>query len=143
MVSTPARSDISILGCNFLCRFFYFWTPVLVYRYGWAKAVLLVAIPFAGIPIADLIASRYAESSDVSLIKLVMVAFIRCMLSIQIAISSVRWKRNVQIARGWTRVGQCPAIDATEAILVFNPPVPKSESTSILMRFRKIFKPAA
>ena len=142
MVSTPARSVISMMGCNSLCRLFYWWTPVLVYRYGWAKAVLLVAVPFAGIPMAALIASHYAEPSDRIWIGLVLVAFIRCMLSIQVGISSVRWKREAQIARGWTRVGQCPATDATEAIRVFNPPVPKSESTSLPMRLRKIFKPA-
>ena len=122
--------------------FFYWWTPVLVCRYGWAKAVLLVVVPFAGIPIAGLMASRYAESGDEILIAWILVPLIRCMLSIQIGISSVRWVRQAQIARGWTRAGQCTATDAEEAIRVFNPPEPKVESKSLLMRLREIVRPA-
>ena len=122
--------------------FFYWWTPVLVYRYGWKKTVLLMVVPFAGIPIAGLIASRYAESGSEIWIGMLLVPLIRCMLSIQIGISSARWVRQAQIARGWTRVGQCTATYAEEAIRVFNPPELKVESKSLLMRLRKIVWPA-
>ena len=38
----------------FYAGFFYVWVPVLIYRYGWKKAVYLVALPFVGIPIGAL-----------------------------------------------------------------------------------------
>lgn len=128
------------LTALFYAGFFYLWTPILVFRYGWSKAALLVLLPFAGIPIAALIASHYAVPSDQVWIGMVLVALIRCMLSIRVGICSVRWKREAKITRGWIRVGQCTATGAAEAIRVFNPPAPRATSTKLFGRLRKYFK---
>lgn len=135
------RSDQSFQfrAALFYAGFFYLWVPALAYRYGWAKAVFLVALPFAGIPIGALIASNYGEPSASILAGMVLVAFIRSALSIQVGISSMRWMREAKISRGWTLVGQCSAIAATEAIRFFNPPQPKSESTNLFKQLPRFF----
>ena len=126
--------SFQMLAALFYAGFFYLWTPILVFRYGWSKTALLVLLPFAGIPIAALISSHYAVPSDRIWIGIVLVALIRCMLSIRVGICSVRWNSEAKITRGWIRVGQCTATGAAEAIRVFNPSAPRAKSTYLFTR---------
>lgn len=119
--------------------FFYLWLPVLVYRYGWSKALFIVALPFVGIPIGALLASHYGESDARVLVGMVLVALIRALLSIVVGASSIRWVREAKIIRGWTSVGECGAKAASEAIRVFNPEAFRPKPVNLFRRLHRFF----
>ncbi|WP_188710279.1 hypothetical protein [Polaromonas eurypsychrophila] len=126
----------------FYAGFFYVWVPVLIYRYGWKKAVFLVALPFAGIPIGALFASYYDWPDARIFVGMMLVIILRSMLSIQVGISSTGWMREAKINRGWVPVGQCSAVASTEAIRIFIPAAPNSKNINFVKRLRKLLASA-
>lgn len=126
----------------FYAGFFYVWVPVLIYRYGWKKAVYLVALPFVGITIGALYAFYYDQPDARLLVGMMMVIFLRSALSIQVGIKSAGWMRETRIIRGWIPVGQCSAAAGTEAIRMFSPTAPNSKKINFVQRLRKFFASA-
>lgn len=138
-LALKSDNSFQLWDALFYAGFFYLWLPVLVYRYGWGKAFFLVALPFVGMPLGALLASNYGEPAARMFVGMVLVAFIRAMLSIIVGVSSVGWVRQAKIIRGWTLVGECSATAATEAIRVFNPPVFTPKPMNLFKRLHKFF----
>lgn len=96
---------------------FYLALPMFVYRFGWRRGVLLVLLPFAGIPLGLLFLSGSPTLGDAApLVGTVLVVFLRAVVGFIIGVWSGDWRLATQVSRGWRGAGRSDASSRKAAV---------------------------
>ena len=97
---------------------FYWALPYWIWRWGWWRAMLALALPIAcGLLLAQLIPSN-GRGSDSLLPSAIAVGVMRGLLAYPIAAWDGRWRLSIALVRGWTVTAKIEAASSGEAIAI-------------------------